>query len=59
MGAYLDEVKCPVCGKLFIIPPANRYKLTIKKQVYHYCSYHCFREVQKKLEGKKYNMESY
>ena len=50
------EHKCPVCGKMFILPVENIYKLKIKEKTYHYCSYTCFRTIQKELEkGKKYH----
>ena len=42
--------KCPVCGKSFIIPTENVYKLQIKGCTKHYCSYTCFRVEQKKRE---------
>lgn len=49
-----DGVKCPICGKYFIKPVENVYKLNIKGKTKHYCSYTCFRVDQKKLErGKK------
>ena len=44
------ERVCPVCGKHFIVPPLNVYKLHIKGIVYHFCSYKCFRVEQKKKE---------
>lgn len=44
------ERVCPVCGKEFIVPPFNVYKLHIKGIMHHYCSYTCFRKIQKKLE---------
>lgn len=45
------ERVCPICGKHFLVPPLNVYKLTIKGITYHYCSYTCFRVEQKKKEG--------
>ena len=45
--------KCPVCGKEFIMPPENVYKLVVKGKVVHYCSYTCFRVIQKRLESRK------
>ena len=47
------ERVCPVCGKSFIVPPLNVYKLQIKGIVYHYCSYTCYRTIQKKRERKR------
>ena len=48
------ERKCPVCGKAFLKAPENIYKLTVKGVVTHYCSYTCYRAVQKRQErGKK------
>lgn len=43
---------CPVCGKRFIVPAVNLYKLTVAGKVAHYCSYTCYREVQKTRERK-------
>ena len=47
---YLRDMICPVCGNEFILPPMNVYKLLIKGVTYHYCSYSCFRKIQKKKE---------
>ena len=53
------EHKCPICGKMFILPPENIYKLKVKGKIQNYCSYTCFRVIQKKQEkGKKYNTVS-
>lgn len=52
-GAGLSPLKkCPVCGKLFPLPPENVYKLSINDRVTHFCSYSCFRVEQKKQEEK-------
>ena len=47
------EKVCPVCKKTFLLPPFNVYKLpnSHRKDV-HYCSYSCFRKVQKEQEKK-------
>ena len=59
MGAYLDEIKCPICGKNFIIPPENIYKFTVNGKLQHYCSYTCYRKVQKEREsGKIYKQKA-
>lgn len=48
------EVHCPVCGKYFLVPPLNVYKLANRKgDLSHYCSYTCFRKVQKEREKDK------
>lgn len=63
MGSRRDylgvEKVCPVCGKSFLVPPLNVYKLPNKKDGYqHYCSYSCFRTEQKKREeGKPYKID--
>ena len=44
---------CPECGKHFIIPPENVYKIFTGTVVKHYCSYSCFRKEQKRREPKK------
>ena len=49
----LKERNCPVCGKLFIVPVENIYKLTVTGVLTHYCSYTCYRKVQKEQEEKK------
>ena len=55
--SYLDslagsELICPICGKLFIRPAENIYKMTVEEKLVHYCSYTCFRVVQKEREAK-------
>lgn len=47
------ERVCPICGEMFILPPQNVYKLTIKGVILHYCSYTCFRKAQKRKERNK------
>lgn len=47
------EVDCPVCGKSFIIPPKNTYKIRIEGKVIHLCSWKCLRAVEKEKEAKK------
>lgn len=50
-----SEMVCPVCGKEFIRPPETVYRLVVKGKTNYYCSYTCFRTVQRKLEaGKRY-----
>lgn len=39
-----DRCKCPKCGKTFIKPVENIYRLTIKGKTKHYCSYSCWRK---------------
>ena len=52
---YLDGIVriCPICGKEFILPCENVYKLIIKGRTKHYCSYTCYRVAQKEIEGAK------
>ena len=52
---YMDgrERKCPVCGKVFLLPPENVYKLQINREWQHFCSYTCYRSVQKQIEAKR------
>ena len=59
-GVFEDRNrKCPVCGKSFILPPENIYKLTVKGKLQHYCSYTCYRKIQvKQEEGKKYTIRA-
>ena len=47
------EADCPVCGKHFIIPIENIYKLKVRDGWKHYCSYTCYRAVQKQIEASK------
>lgn len=48
-SSLFKEAKCPVCGKIFIVPVSNIYKIDGK----HHCSYTCYRVTQKKKESKK------
>lgn len=49
----IKECICPVCENTFIKPVSNTYKLKIKDKTFHYCSYTCYRKVQKEKEEKK------
>lgn len=54
----LNEITCPICGKTKLLPYGTDmkeyvYKLTIKNKLHYYCSYHCFREAQKKEEERR------
>ena len=42
---------CPVCGKEFVLPIFNVYKLTIDGRTSHYCKYSCFRKAQLEREA--------
>lgn len=46
-------VKCFVCGKEFILPPENVYKVNIKGRDQHLCSWSCLRSFQRAKEAKK------
>lgn len=41
---------CPVCGKAFIVPPENVYRLYVDGKYVDYCRYSCFRSVQVTLK---------
>jgi hypothetical protein len=41
---------CPVCGRAFIVPPENAYRLYIGGKYVDYCRYSCFRSVQVTLK---------
>ena len=47
---FVDTI-CPVCGKLFYPTYQYTYKLVIKNKTINYCSYKCYRKVQKELEA--------
>lgn len=51
MNQHFTERKCPVCGKIFILQPLNVYKLYVNEELKHFCSYSCYRVVQKKKEA--------
>lgn len=38
----MKEIKCPHCGKKFILNTRSLYKLTKNGKVIHYCSYNCW-----------------
>lgn len=63
MGAYeyttLEPIPCPMCGKMFVIPPENTYKLRTPHGRENYCSYHCYRKAQEKYEGGKKKYRRY
>lgn len=39
-----DRCVCPVCGKWFIKPVENIYKVKIRGKLKHCCSYSCWRK---------------
>ena len=47
------EAVCPECGKEFIVPTDNVYHLVVDGKKRHFCSYSCFRAVQKRKEAKR------
>ena len=49
----LDSIQCPVCGKMFIKPQANLYRLKINGKVVDYCSYTCYSKEKTKQDRKK------
>ena len=44
----MELKKCPVCGKNFIKPQANLYRISVNGRIVDYCSYTCYRKEQKK-----------
>jgi YHS domain-containing protein len=46
-------IKCPVCGKWFIVPVATIYRLNIKGKRVIFCSYTCYRKEQIKIDAKR------
>ena len=44
---------CPICGKSFVLPVQNTYRMVVNKRVVDCCSYTCFRKLQKKEEEAK------
>jgi len=48
-SSIFREAKCPICGKIFLVPVQNIYKVDGK----NLCSYTCFRIAQKKKSNKK------
>lgn len=51
-----DVRECPTCGKKFILPPDNAYKLYSKAGVSHFCTYSCWRKAGggKRVPPKKF-----
>jgi hypothetical protein len=47
---YMRTSKCSECGKEFIVPQYNIYKLRIGGKNYHYCCYSCYRIAQRREE---------
>lgn len=35
---------CPICKKLFLLPPQSIYRLHKKGKIVDYCSYTCWRK---------------
>lgn len=57
LNLMIQEVKCPVCGKVFIPSPEHVYKVYLKgynayKKV---CSYHCMMDYRRKKKGRNKN----
>lgn len=46
---------CHICGKEFFLSPENIYKARIQNKIKHFCSYGCYRELQKEKDAKKSN----
>ena len=52
-GTVGSDCICSMCENKFIKPVSNTYKLKINDKILHYCSYTCYRKVQKEQEEKK------
>lgn len=45
----ITEMRCPVCGKIFVPAPCHVYKVRYNKKEYRYaCSWHCVVANEKK-----------
>lgn len=44
---------CPLCGKKFIRPARPIYKVDVQGKPYVFCSYTCYRAVQKEVEARR------
>lgn len=51
-AAYVTKV-CGTCGKKFECSTQTRYKVACKGRETFFCSYNCFREVDKKIREKE------
>ena len=54
----LNEITCPICGKTKLLPYGTDmvnyvYKKKINGKSQYLCSYHCFREAEKKEEERR------
>lgn len=53
--SILGFIQCSECKKMFIPASCHSYKKIIKGKTHLYCSYTCYRKIQKELENKKGN----
>lgn len=49
----MEVLRCPICGKEFIPAPENIYKVIMGARTEHFCSWGCYRIVQKQREAEK------
>ena len=40
---------CPTCGKEFIVPVGNIFKITAKDRVWHFCKYTCKTKAEREI----------
>lgn len=54
-GLHLDEHKCPVCDKVFLITDVSQwvYKRIDGSSPKYFCSWTCMRKYDKKMEIKR------
>lgn len=55
-GTWANEKVCPICGKDFIVTSESwAYKIRAGSSFRYFCSYHCFREQERRNEEKRKN----
>ena len=55
-GTWANEKKCSICGKEFIALSENwAYKMRNGSTFRYFCSWHCFREEERRREQKRKN----
>ena len=55
----LDNKECPICGKGFIKPQSNLYRLKIDGKMVDYCSYTCHNKAKAKYNKGKPKRRGY
>jgi hypothetical protein len=51
MSTNLREIKCPICGKIFVPAPYHAYRANHKDALV--CSYHCVLESERRKDTKR------